>query len=112
MAETRDEAIIEDAYYIRDLVNHSTQTKELTNAFFDLSATEQAITHKEMGDGDKRIPIRDTKGEIVDYELIPFSAEDYHRRSGRIDGLAWLENEIQFLIQKANDEDQRKEEKK
>jgi hypothetical protein len=107
-----DQETLEIAYYIRDLVNASAETKELANFFFEMLRTEQAITMRELGDGFKLVNVRDADGNIVDREKVLFSEQDYQRRSGIIEGLGWLEDEVKFRIKQANDEDKRKAEEK
>jgi hypothetical protein len=107
-----DQETLEIAYYIRDLVNASAETRELTNFFYDMLHTEKAVTMRELGDGFKLINVRDADGNIVDREKVLFTEQDYQRRSGIIEGLGWLEDEVNFRIKQANDEDKRKAEEK
>jgi hypothetical protein len=103
-----DKEIIQDSYYIRNLVNYSDKTKELAQVFFDLLSVERAITMNELGEGVKIKNIRDVRGRIVDQETVPFSQQDYDRRSGIVEGLGWLEPEIETYINRADREDGRK----
>ena len=107
-----DQEILEDAYYIRDLVNYSDQTKELTKIFFQLLRTESAITSRENGDGFKKTKIRDRDGIVVDTDTVLFDERDYQRRSGMVEGFEWLEDTINALIEKADEEDVRKKKEK
>jgi hypothetical protein len=102
-----DKEELELAYYIRDLVNASAETKELANFFFEMLRTEQAITMRELGDGFKLVNVRDADGNIVDREKVLFSEQDYQRRSGIVEGLGWLEGEVRFKIEQAKAEDAR-----
>lgn len=113
-----DEEIIQDAYYIRDLVNYSNKTKELTKAFFDLLSVEIAITLEQMS-ADRKLEIEvthhpDVRGEIIQEKVVPFTERDYAKFNGIVEGLRWLQVEVEDLVRRANDEDERKkaEEKK
>ena len=106
-----DEEILKDAYYIRDLVNHSNKTKELAEALFSLQKTEVAITLHQMGlDQKERVKeIYDPQGRTVkEVEVVPFAERDFAKFSGIIEGLRWLSGQIDRYIKLANDEDARK----
>ena len=103
-----DHETLELAYYIRDLVNYSDKTKELSQLFFEMLRTEQAITEHENGEGFKMVNVRNANGEIVDRERVLFTEKDYQRRSGMVEGYGWLEGEVAFHIAQADNEDKRK----
>ena len=107
-----DQETLEIAYYIRDLVGYSTKTKELANFFFEMLRVEQAVVMHELGDGFKMVNIRNATGEVVDREKVLFDEQDYQRRSGMVEGLSWLDTDIQFKIGQADDEDKRKDKEK
>jgi len=93
-----EEKSLENARYLRDLVFDSQKTQELVKLLLGILEAESVRTLVEMGDGHGR-------------HDPPFTYADYVYRSGLVQGLKYLEKEINWQIHRADEADRRDSEK-
>jgi len=99
-----DPRYLEAAVTVRDLVHYSTETKKLYALFCRL-LREEAAVQRTVAFAPNRTPLYDENGSISGYraESVDERHSRFDRVSGQIDGLEWMESEIEHLIRVAND---------
>ena len=98
---------IETAYYVRDLIVKSEDTKQLYAVFLDILKVRKAEMLQVMMIAEKTQRMSGNDDSIT----VPFEEKDFWEHVGLIEGLDFLSQEVEWQIDKANQDEQQKERK-
>ncbi|HDZ25661.1 hypothetical protein LCGC14_0671770 [marine sediment metagenome] len=95
---------IESAYFIRDLIDKSEDTRLLYTTLLDMGEVRVVSMMRVMADADKVVPGPDDEPKTV-----PFENKDFWKHVGIIEGLEYIRKEIHWMIMLANEDEKRAE---
>lgn len=101
--EENQSSFLENCYMVRDLIMANKETAALYRFFKELLKTQRAVKLTIMGNATKRGPVMTNEG--MDMGDIPFELEDFWKHVGIAEGLAWLKQEVDWMIKKANEDE-------
>lgn len=100
---------LENCYLIRDTIGHDKKTQLLWSLLKHLLVIREAEVLTDMRRTTKSQAHKGPEGETLGYTQVPMTSEDFHNLAGFSEGLRYMDEKVEEMINKANTEDRKKD---